>query len=73
MGTVTLSRAPAPTASEGNATRYQFVEPEEFVRLAVSRDVLVRSDDPIQGVRGLYDPVTGITFVVEQDRVRPGL
>jgi hypothetical protein len=58
--------------SEGNTTRYQFVEPEEFVRLALSRAVLVRSDDPVHRVRGLYDPVTGVTFVVEQDRVRRG-
>lgn len=72
MGTVTLSRAPARTVPEGNPPRYEFVEPEEFVRLALSRDVLIRSDDPVHGVRGLYDPATGITFVVEQDRVRSG-
>ena len=72
MGTVTLSRAPARPVPEGNPPRYEFVEPEEFVRLALSRDVLVRSDDPVLGIRGLYDPASGITFVVEQERVRPG-
>ena len=70
MGTVTLSRAPVRALPEGASNRYQFVEPEEFVRLALSRDVLVRSDDPLRGVRGLYDPATGITFMVEQDRVK---
>lgn len=74
MGTVTLSRGQTPAGGEDfrSTTRYRYVEPQEFLRLVVSREFLLRSDDPVHGVRGLHDPATGVTFVVEQDRIRSG-
>lgn len=72
MVTVTLSRMKHSENRDSvrNRPDIQFVEPEEFLRLAVSREHLIRSDDPASGVRGLHDPVTGVTLVVEEERIR---
>jgi hypothetical protein len=42
-----------------------FVKPSEFCRLAVSHQRLVRCDDPANGLRGLRDAETDVTYVVD--------
>jgi hypothetical protein len=46
-----------------------FVEPDEFLRLLLSRQALVRSDRSEGNIRGLLDPITGRRFVIEQERL----
>ena len=46
-----------------------FVEPDEFLRLLLSRRVLVRSDRQEGNIRGLLDPITGRRFVIERERL----
>ena len=43
----------------------KFVKPSEFCLLAVSHRHLVRCDDPANGLRGLRDAATGVTYVVD--------
>ncbi len=47
----------------------QFVEPEAYCRLIISRDTLERSDDKERGLLGLVDCETQVRFVVEEQRV----
>lgn len=46
-----------------------FVDPDEFLRLLLSRQVLVRSDPSKGNIRGLLDPITGRQFLIEQERL----
>ena len=46
-----------------------FVQPDEFLKLLLSRRVLIRSDATDGSVRGLLDPNTGRRFIVEQAAV----
>jgi hypothetical protein len=48
----------------------QFVDPETFVSLVVAPRRLWRADDPVAGVRGVYDPLTGVRFLAEEERLR---
>ena len=47
----------------------EFVEPNEFCDLAVSHRLLLRCDDGHAAVRGLYDPLTGQTFLAEEEKL----
>ena len=47
----------------------KFVDAEEFVRLAVSSQSLVRADDPHAGLRGLLDTKTGTRFLAEEEKL----
>jgi hypothetical protein len=44
----------------------QYVPPEEFLRLLLSRRRLVRADGADGQVRGLLDPQTGTRFLIER-------
>jgi hypothetical protein len=46
-----------------------FVEPDEFLRLLLSRRVLVRSDRSKGNIRGLLEPTTGQHFLIEDVRL----
>jgi hypothetical protein len=50
-----------------NAT---FINPPEFVSLAISRRKLVRSDEPGSTVRGLFEPATGNRYLIDALRLR---
>ena len=41
----------------------------EYFRLALSNRHLERRDDAASGVLGLYDPQTGLRFVVDREHV----
>ena len=47
----------------------RFIEPEQFVRLLVSRKKLVRVDDKTAGIRGLFEPSTGKRFFIEEEKL----
>jgi len=49
--------------------RYQFVDPEEYCRLAVSTRKLIRFYEAAALVRGLFDPAMRLHFVVEDERL----
>ena len=55
--------APAPKRSG------RWLEPEEYLKMAVSGRKMVRCDEPGQGVRGLVDLSTGERFFVREERV----
>lgn len=44
----------------------KFVDVEEFCNLAVSRRSLVRCDEAESPMRGLFDPQTGIKYLIEE-------
>jgi hypothetical protein len=46
-----------------------FVEPDEFVRLLLSRRVLVRSDAGNRNVQGLLDVNSGRRFLIQKSRL----
>jgi hypothetical protein len=48
----------------------QFVDPATFVALVVAPRRLWRADDPAAGVRGVYDPLTGVRFLAEEERLQ---
>lgn len=43
----------------------EFVDPNEFMRLAVSNLCMVRADDPEADIRGLRDVTTGRLFLTD--------
>lgn len=47
----------------------QFVEAEVYCRLVTSRRSLERMDDPGRGLRGVFDPNTGVHYVVEERKL----
>lgn len=47
----------------------QFIEPEDFMSRAVSRQALLRADDATAAVHGLLDPSTGELFFVEYEKL----
>jgi len=49
---------------------YRLVDPQQFCTLAVSRRVLRRKDEVGGMLRGLHDEQEGVTFVVEDERLR---
>jgi hypothetical protein len=57
-------RRAKPTCLHAN-----FVEPDEFLRLLLSRRVLVRSDRSEGNIRGLLEPTTGQHFLIEHVRL----
>lgn len=50
-------------------TNCQFIEPDDFINRATSRDSLQRADDAAAGVHGLLDPESGDYFVVEDEKL----
>jgi hypothetical protein len=50
----------------------RFVDRGEFLELLVSTRRLERRDDRVAGLRGLYDPIEGVTFVIEEEAIRRG-
>ncbi len=55
------------TATSGMETR--FVEADVYCRLVTSRRCLVRMDDHARGLRGVFDPTTGVCYVVEERKL----
>ena len=47
----------------------KFVEPYEFFRLVISNRKLMRCDEAVANVRGVFDPAQGIRFVVEEEKL----
>ena len=47
----------------------RFVEAEQFVNLLVSRKKLIREDDKEAGIRGLFEPATGKSFFIEEEKL----
>jgi len=56
-----------PTAAPGMETR--FVDADFFCRLVTSRRCLERMDDHAQGLRGVFDPITCVHYVVEERKL----
>jgi hypothetical protein len=56
-----------PTATPGMETR--FVDAEVYCRLLTSRRCLVRMDDHARGLRGVFDPMTCVHYVVEERKL----
>ena len=46
-----------------------FVQPGEFLRLLLSRQEMVRSDDSGGKIRGLLDRQTGRRYLIEQEKL----
>ena len=44
----------------------RFVDREEYCRLAISNQTLVRWDDAASSTRGLFDPATGIRYAIAE-------
>ena len=49
----------------------KFIEASEFVRLAVSPQPLIRSDEPNAYLKGLLDTKTGTRFLAEEEKLFP--
>jgi hypothetical protein len=47
----------------------QFIEPDDYLDRATSRQTLLRVDDAAAGVHGLLDPATGDRFYVETEKL----
>jgi hypothetical protein len=47
----------------------RWLEPKEYLELAISGRKMARCDDPHRGVRGLLDLVSGERFFVSEERV----
>jgi len=47
----------------------EFIEPEDFLSRATSRQALLRADDAAAAVHGLLDPRTGQRFFVEYEKL----
>jgi len=54
-------------ATTGMETR--FVDAEVFCRLITARRCLERRDDHQRGLRGVFDPVKGVHYVVEERKL----
>jgi hypothetical protein len=54
-------------AEQSESSIGTFVGPDEFCRLLLSRRNLVRLHQPQPGMRGLLDPDTGKTFVIQEE------
>ncbi|WP_145368000.1 hypothetical protein [Maioricimonas rarisocia] len=52
-----------------NCSDCEFVEPEEFLQRAVSREPLMRADDPTASLLGLIELATGRRFVIEAEKM----
>lgn len=48
------------------STDCRIIDREEYCRLAISNQSLVRSDDAANSTRGLFDPVTGIRYAIAE-------
>ena len=44
----------------------KFVDREEYLRLAISNNILRRWDDTENGIRSLFDPATGIRYAIAE-------
>ena len=44
----------------------KFIDREEYCRLAISNRILLRWDDPVKSIRGLFDPATGIRYAIAE-------
>lgn len=56
------SSLPCPTAG----LDCRFIDREEYCRLAISNQSLVRWDDAANSTRGLFDPVSGIRYAIAE-------
>jgi len=45
----------------------RFLGADTYRQLLVSRDRLLRDDQTAAGLRGLYNPATGIRFLIEEE------
>ena len=59
--------------SEQQPPRVTVVRTREFLDLALSRRKLLRSDGTGGILRGLFDPKSGIRYVIEEETLRRGL
>ena len=50
-------------------TNCHFIDPDDFLERATSRQSLLRADDPHARVHGLFDPSTGARFLVEDEKL----
>jgi hypothetical protein len=55
--------------SSAGEVSQKWLEPEEYLELAVCGRKMARCDDPGRGIRGLLDLSTGERFFVKEDRV----
>lgn len=53
----------------GAQDKARFIEPDDFLARATSRQTLLRIDDAAAGVQGLLDPATGHRFYVENEKL----
>jgi hypothetical protein len=51
---------------QGQRMETKLIEADIYCQLATSRRTLLRSDDDAQGIRGLYDPESGVRYVCEE-------
>jgi hypothetical protein len=47
----------------------QFIDPDDFLARATSRQTLLRVDDAAAAVHGLLDPATGDRYYVENEKL----
>ena len=58
---------PCLLATPGMETR--FVEADAYCRLVTSRRCLVRMDDLARGLRGVFDPIACVYYVIEERKL----
>ncbi len=51
--------------SESQPRETRRIGVDAYCQLATSRRVLLRCDDNLRGMRGLYDPKLGVRYVIE--------
>lgn len=47
----------------------RMVDRDEYFKLLLSFNHLVRADDPARDLRGLHDTITGITYLIEREKL----
>jgi hypothetical protein len=70
MSTHTIEETIVRFAEPTTCKTPTFLNPPEFVSLAISRRKLVRSDEPGSTVRGLFEPATGNRYLIEAAQLR---
>lgn len=69
QGPVKMMSATRACSAATAGTETKFVEADAYCRLLTSRRCLERMDDPVQGLRGVFDPVKGVYYVVEERKL----
>lgn len=52
-------------------TNSRLVDRDEFCQLLLGFRRMVRADDPSSGLRGLRDLQTGVTYLIEREKLSP--